>query len=52
MAAYYSLPDGALKVLWGIAVAALGYLAAREVELRVVGRAPAAAPVSEAAKQR
>ena len=52
VAAYYSLPDGALKVLWGIAVAALGYLAAREVELRVVGRAPAAAPVSEAAKQR
>jgi purine-cytosine permease-like protein len=52
VAAYYSLPDGALKVLWGVAIGALGYLAAREVELRVVGRAPVTAAVSEAGEQR
>jgi cytosine/uracil/thiamine/allantoin permease len=52
VAAYYAVPDGALKVLWGIAVAALGYLAARELELRIVGRGPVPTPVSEGAKPR
>jgi hypothetical protein len=41
-----------VKILWGIAIAALGYLAAREVGLRIVGPAAVAAPTSEATKQR
>jgi purine-cytosine permease-like protein len=52
VAAYYAVPDGAVKILWGIAIAALGYLAAREVGLRIVGPAAVAAPTSEATKQR
>lgn len=52
MAAYYAVPEGAVKVLWGVAVAAAGYLAAREAELRILGRGPVPAPASEAAKQR
>ena len=52
VAAYYAVPDGALKVLWGVAVAAVAYLAGCEVELRLVRRGPMAAPASEATKPR
>ena len=52
VAAYYAVPDGCREGLWGIGVAALGVPRRPRVELRVVGRAPAAAPVSETAKQR
>jgi purine-cytosine permease-like protein len=52
VAAYYAVPDAALKVVWGVAVAALGYLAAREAGLRLARRGGVARPASEAAKQR
>ena len=52
VAAYYAVPDGALKVLWGVAIGALGYLVAREGESRIAGRRGVATPVSETAKQR
>lgn len=48
VAAYYALPDGAVKVLWGMGVAALGYLAARELEVRIAGRASVPGAVTEA----
>ncbi|HEU0337297.1 MAG TPA: cytosine permease [Gaiellaceae bacterium] len=52
VAVYYAVPDGALKVLWGVAVAAVVYLGAWEVELRLVRRGPVAAPASEGTKPR
>ena len=50
--AYYAVPDGSVKILWGIAVAALGYLIVREGESRLAGSERVALPASEAAKQR
>lgn len=52
VAVYYAVPDGALKVLWGIATAGLGYLVARGGEARLLGRAAVGAPAPGVAKQR
>jgi purine-cytosine permease-like protein len=49
---YYALPDASVKVVWGVAAGAGAYLLLRIAEARLVGSAPQAAPLSEAARER